>query len=158
MREMKFPISIEIFHNWLSIFCRKTGKGGHYLQHSRNSRNVSFKMADFTLSGEDRDMLRAYVTGTPPFLPTLLIVSALISNPSTLPCLSLTAAKDHEQYNLLPQDIVSVHVTHCNLPQKLLDLRFDKHTTVRKLIGSFVAIQLNGILFSTCILSLYYFR
>jgi len=57
--------------------------------------------ADFTLSGEDRDMLRAYVT-----------------------------AKDHEQYDLLPQDVVSVHVTHCNLPQKLLDLRFDKHSTI----------------------------
>ncbi len=39
-------------------------------------------------------------------------------------------AKDHLQYTQLPEGVVQVHITHSNLPQKLLDLRFDLHTSV----------------------------
>ena len=58
-------------------------------------------MSDFTIRKEDREAVKAYVT-----------------------------AADHLQYRLLPQGVVAVGVTHCNLPQKLLDLRFDLHWTV----------------------------
>ena len=58
-------------------------------------------MADFTLSGEDRDNVKNYIT-----------------------------AKDDEHYALLPEDTVAIIVTHSNLPSKFLDLRFDLHTTI----------------------------
>jgi hypothetical protein len=58
-------------------------------------------MSGFNITREDQDMLRNYVT-----------------------------AADHLQYSTLPQGVAAVTVTHCNLPQKLLDLRFDLHNTV----------------------------
>lgn len=39
-------------------------------------------------------------------------------------------ALDHLQYQSLPEGVVAVMVTHSNLPQKLLDLRFDLHNTI----------------------------
>ena len=39
-------------------------------------------------------------------------------------------AHDHLQYTQLPADVVAVHVTHSNLPSKMLDIRFNLHTKV----------------------------
>lgn len=39
-------------------------------------------------------------------------------------------AKDDQQYSLLPKDTVAVAISHCNLPQRILDIRFDLHTTI----------------------------
>jgi hypothetical protein len=39
-------------------------------------------------------------------------------------------ALDHLQYQNLAEGVVSVHITHINLPSKYLDLRFDLHMTV----------------------------
>lgn len=58
-------------------------------------------MSTFNISREDQTMLRNYVT-----------------------------AQDHLQYSTLPEGMVAVTITHCNLPQKLLDLRFDLHNSI----------------------------
>ncbi|KAJ8612882.1 hypothetical protein CTAYLR_002079 [Chrysophaeum taylorii] len=42
-------------------------------------------------------------------------------------------AKDGEQYDLLPEDVVAVEVTHENLNQRMLSLRFNLHTTIADL-------------------------
>jgi len=39
-------------------------------------------------------------------------------------------AHDHLQYTQLPADVVAVHVTHSNLPSKMLDIRFNLHTKI----------------------------
>jgi len=44
-------------------------------------------------------------------------------------------ALDHLQYKGLPEDVVSVLVTHSNLPTKLVDLRFNLHSTIEEVKG-----------------------
>ncbi|KAH8054080.1 hypothetical protein JL721_10576 [Aureococcus anophagefferens] len=39
-------------------------------------------------------------------------------------------ARDDEQWSLLPEGMVAVNVSHSNLSQKMLELRFDLHQTV----------------------------
>mmetsp|Transcript_28415 Transcript_28415/g.87913 ORF Transcript_28415/g.87913 Transcript_28415/m.87913 type:complete len:350 (+) Transcript_28415:93-1142(+) len=39
-------------------------------------------------------------------------------------------ARDHEQWSLLPDGMVAVNVSHSNLSQKMLELRFDLHQTI----------------------------
>lgn len=40
--------------------------------------------------------------------------------------------KDSDQWKLLPEGMVAVNVTHSNLKQKMLELRFDLHQTIRE--------------------------
>ena len=39
-------------------------------------------------------------------------------------------ALDHLQYTQLPEDVVSILLTHSNLPAKHVDIRLKKHMTV----------------------------
>lgn len=58
-------------------------------------------MAQFGLGQEDMDQVKSYVT-----------------------------AQDHLQYSLLPEDMVAVLITHCNLSAKHIDIRFNLHSTI----------------------------
>ena len=69
-------------------------------------------MAQFGISKEDQDMVRAYVT-----------------------------AQDHMQYQQLPEDVVAVLITHSNLSAKHLDIRFNLHTTVYSIIDYILLID-----------------
>lgn len=40
--------------------------------------------------------------------------------------------RDDEQWALLPEGVVAVNVSHSNLKQKMLELRFDLHMTIRE--------------------------
>ena len=39
-------------------------------------------------------------------------------------------ARDHENWTLLAEGVVCINVTHSNLNQKMLELRFDLHQTI----------------------------
>ena len=39
-------------------------------------------------------------------------------------------ARDEENWTLLPEGVVCINVTHSNLNQKMLELRFDLHQTI----------------------------
>lgn len=61
-------------------------------------------------------------------------VAALgIKNEDLLGIRDWVTGKDHEQFASLPDGMVAVTVTHQNLKQKMLELRFDLHTTIANL-------------------------
>lgn len=53
-----------------------------------------------------------------------------IRNEDMLGIRAWVTAKDDEQYSQLPADVVEVSVTHSNLQQKMLALRFNLHMTI----------------------------
>lgn len=58
-------------------------------------------------------------------------VAALgIKNTDMLSVRDWVTGRDHEQYSLLPAGMVSMTVTHSNLSQKMLELRFELKSTV----------------------------
>lgn len=60
-------------------------------------------MAQFGITEDDQDYVRAYVT-----------------------------AQDHMQYSQLAEDVVAILITHSNLSAKHIDIRFNLHATVCK--------------------------
>lgn len=51
-------------------------------------------------------------------------------HPMTASVRDYVTAKDHLQYQNLPQGMVAVEITHSNLPAKHLDIRFDLHSSI----------------------------
>ena len=69
-------------------------------------------------------------------------------HPMTSEVRDYVTANDHLQYSNLADGLVAIEVTHSNLPSKMLDIRFDLHSTIedvkerlRKHIGTPVDYQ-----------------
>ena len=53
-------------------------------------------------------------------------------NSDTAALRSYVLAADSAMYSGLAEDMVMVNVSHSNLKQKMIEMRFDLHTTVRR--------------------------